>query len=375
MTTIGELGEFGTLETIAKYCPSAKAGEFEDANLMKVGNSWYINNTDSLPNHLPMFSPFHTPEKDKFYSAGWISVITTMNDLAVSGNQKSMGFSTRLVLHPDLELKDLDSFTRGVSDACGVCDVPYTGGDTTIKDFQNTKGKPRLIECTTNAVGYLGDKDYYISRNTAKPEDLIALTAKSGVGWAKLVELTNAGFNFSNNEYLQFCYNHKNEMIPVDVFPTIPYKAFAESAYELRLSSATDLSDGLIIIYETSFKKNGKGMNLEFNSGQVSDIAKDVCSKRDIHPINALISQGLDAPNMHMMTFDSRDEGKVRDSFFQYGRRLHIIGSVTDKPGIECSYEGEKIEVQSIFADGAMDERKAEGSLVWYKQGDGNDRS
>jgi thiamine monophosphate kinase len=373
MKTVGDLGEFGTLETIAKHCPSAQPGKFEDANLMEVNGEWFINNTDSLPHHLPMPSPFHTAEKDKFYWAGWISVITTMNDLAVSGNQHPMGFSTRLVLHPSLNLNDLDRFIEGISDACKECDIEYTGGDTTLKDFQDKKKKIRLIECTTNAVGYIGARENYISRNTSKLGDLIALTTKSGVGWAKLIELTNAGFNPFDEEYMQFCKQHKKEMIPVEISPTIPQQAFAQCAREQLITSATDLSDGMMLIYLTSFFQYSLGMNLKFESDAVSRIAKEVCANRQIHPINALISQGLDAPNMHMLTFNPKHEVRVRNHFLKDSRDLYVIGQIIDQPRMECSYEGEKLMVQEIISDGALDPEKAENSLIWYKK-DGKKR-
>ncbi|MFQ5531766.1 MAG: AIR synthase related protein, partial [Candidatus Nanoarchaeia archaeon] len=96
MEIVRDLGEFGLLErVVSKYCSSARLGHFEDANLVRVKDIWLVNNTDSMPNHLPMPSVFHTEERDMFYEAGWTAVITTLNDLAVSGAQNYMSFSTR----------------------------------------------------------------------------------------------------------------------------------------------------------------------------------------------------------------------------------------------------------------------------------------
>ena len=108
-------------------------------------------------------------------------------------------------------------------------------------------------------------------------------------------------------------------------------------------------------------------MDLSFNEDHLSRSARRVCERRSIHPVNSLLTAGLDAPNMHMITLPEKNLERVRNIFANGGRDLYVIGSVTDSPSIKCTYNGEEIQVQNIFCDGSCDPKKASKTLVWYK--------
>ena len=343
--TAEELREFGIItRIISQFCESAKLGNFQDSIKFSTENSKdMLINIDSFAGFLPR----ENLSEDKFITYGHICATSTISDIVVSGG-KPLYFGTGIIIPKDMKEPELANFFKGVKRVLDEYNMQNIGGDTNISDVKRLDG-------ITIALGKLEEGSTKINRNTAKPGEIIFLTARSGVGWSNLVMLKKVKKNIQDPTYVEFWKKHKKELESVEIKPILPVKAFLECSKKRLLTSATDITDGIGEIFANDYQPNNIGMQLNFKKEFLANCAQEIIEKESVHPINAFVNHGMDMPVQALITCSREDKEEVIKIFQENNITLYEIGIVIDKPSFKCYYENNELEIEKpILHEGGV---------------------
>ena len=230
---VGELGEFGLVELIAKTIAVSRdakakswqnliAGIGDDAAAWRSRNTVQLATVDALVENVH-FSFDYTSWND----LGWKALAVNLSDIAAMGGVPEYALVS-LALPPETEVDDVLDFYRGMLELAGRYGVAIIGGDTDSTPW---------ISVTVTVLGTAEDKDRLLVRAAAKPGDLIAVTGYPGTAAAGYAMLSKK---------LQL--DDESSLILKQAFLR-PSPRITEGQLLLKngIKTAIDISDGLIV--------------------------------------------------------------------------------------------------------------------------------
>lgn len=231
---ISELGgEFALIDRIARAPknPSILRGIGDDCAAESLGGKIRLYTVDMLVENDHFSLEYFMP-----YQIGWKAMVSNVSDIASCGG-KVLYALVALALTDKVDVEFMDQFYKGIYDAADRWNFDVIGGDT-------THGKLMSISVTLVGETTPGNVRY---RNTARPGDLVAVSAPLGGSTAGL-RLHLRGIQ-GFDEVKRY---HTNPQCGMDDLPAI-----------LPVSRAmADVSDGLASEARNIAKESGVRINL-----------------------------------------------------------------------------------------------------------------
>jgi thiamine-monophosphate kinase len=234
-TPVGKYGKFGLISHITQSSLSVNKstirGPGDDSALIDNGESFTLVSTDLLLEGIH-FNLVYTPLKHLGYKA----VIRAISDIyAMNGIPGqllvALGISSRFTV------EQVDEIYEGITLACQKYRIDLAGGDLTSSLTGLTLG--------VTAIGS-ANRDRVVSRNGAKPNDLICVTGNFGASYMGLQVLERERKLFDKDRTFKPDLSGYEYIIERQLKPEFPddlIKAFREN--DIIPSSMIDVSDGL----------------------------------------------------------------------------------------------------------------------------------
>ena len=219
MTTLGELGEFGFIERIAKILPGGPdviESIGDDCAVLRVGSEQVLLTTDMAVEDVHFRWGAAAPQE-----IGWKIAASALSDIAAMGGAPIAAF-TSLAAPSDASVEDLERLYQGIGDAVRHCGAAVAGGDTTRS--------PKGVVVDITVVGRPA-ANRYLTRRGARPGDALMVTGFPG----RLAAGVHAQENGHGDEPLIAAHYH-----PLPRLREGQWLCARESVH-----AAIDVSDGL----------------------------------------------------------------------------------------------------------------------------------
>jgi thiamine-monophosphate kinase len=228
---VSELGEFGLIDLLAKMANAPKDAQLVSWRQLLVGigddaAAWQGDASIQLATTDSLIQDVHFPSGiASWKELGWKAIAVNLSDVAAMGGLPRYALVS-LALPDNTEVDDVIALYTGMLDLAQQWGVAIIGGDISSAP---------LVVITITILGN-SPKKHMLTRATARPGELIAVTGYLGAAAAGLGMLTN-GLKFDSQATARFrgAFLH-------------PYPRIAEGQIlvEQRVKTAIDLSDGLI---------------------------------------------------------------------------------------------------------------------------------
>jgi thiamine-monophosphate kinase len=227
-------GEFALIDRISRTPKNSAIvrGIGDDCAAERVGDRIRLYTVDMLVENDHFSLDYFTP-----YQIGWKAMLSNVSDIAACGG-KVLYALVSIVLTDKIDVAFMDGFYKGIYDAAEKWGFDIIGGDTTHGALMSVS-ITLVGETTPENVRY---------RNTAKPGDLVAVSAPLGGSTAglRLYLKKIPGFE-SVKKY------HTNPVCGMDDLPQI-----------LPVSRAmSDVSDGLASEARNIARESGLSIHLD----------------------------------------------------------------------------------------------------------------
>lgn len=310
-TEISSLGEFGLIDHLTQNNETKNASTVlsvgDDGAVIDHFGRQTVISTDLLVEGIH-FDLSYTPLKH----LGYKSVVVNLSDIYAMNAVPtqivmSIAFSNRF------SLEALDEFYRGVYAACDEYGVDLVGGDT------STSQKGFIISIT--AIGEVAP-DKYVSRKTAKPNDLICVSGELGGAFLGLTLLereknifneTGAQPDLEGQAYIV------GRMLKPEARKDIV--AWMQEA-ELMPTSMIDVSDGLSSDLLHICKQSNTGCVLYEDKLPFNEEAKEFAYKLKLDPTACALSGGEDYELLFTISQADFEKAKANPA-------ISIIGYMT----------------------------------------------
>ena len=277
----------------------------DDAALLNFGKKYLVATSDLL------FKSTHFPPQMTAQQIGQKLVTVNVSDLAAMGAEP-LGIIIALGLPGDLPLSYFDALVEGILQAGHKYKMALIGGDTN----QSTE----LTLCGT-CLGTV-DKDKVLTKDGAKPGDIVAVTGPLGLAAAGFELLFNHADKFKdlNSDFKEQAL--KNALEP---------QARVEEGILLgktqAVTSATDITDGLLGELGEILDNNQEsiGVTLYEDLLPIPEEIYEVASLIGKDPLEMALSYGEDFELL--LTIKKDEFNKIKDQF-----KLYRIGCV-DRSG------------------------------------------
>lgn len=227
---VHELGEFGLIKLLAEIIDECGAGFRssptiieaigDDAAVWKCYDSIQLATTDMLVQDIHF-----TLETTSWRDLGWKSLAVNISDIAAMGGIPSYAMIS-LGLPANTEVEQISELYRGMAEIAHQFGMCIAGGDTTEA--------PMLVICPS-VIGE-ASKDSVLTRLTAVPGDLIAVTGYLGAAAAGLRMM---------EKKLEFDAEIVSALSGAQLRPS-PRIAEGQILAKHGVRTAIDISDGLI---------------------------------------------------------------------------------------------------------------------------------
>ncbi|WP_176330038.1 thiamine-phosphate kinase [Oceanospirillum sanctuarii] len=254
------------------------------------------------------------------HSIGWRALAVSLSDLAAMGAQPA--WFTLAISLPEVDEAWLAEFSRGMADLSQRYGVALVGGDT-------TRGQ---LSMSVQVQGYVTQGAAW-RRKGAKPGDIIYVSGKLGTAAAGLriaQGLLSKGLPLPDLDAL----NAEDSVFSESDRAALKAYLYPEPRFDLisvlssRVSSAIDISDGLLADLGHILTASGVGASLDHNRIPCfnhADMSPESCSQ-------GALSGGDDYELCFTVSPQRRLELEV--SAEQSKVSLHAIGMVTAQEGI-----------------------------------------
>ncbi|MEG3225076.1 MAG: thiamine-phosphate kinase [Methanobacteriales archaeon Met13] len=277
----------------------------DDAAILSLGNDYLVVTSDLLlePSHFPtVMNPMEMGKK---------AVIVNLSDLSAMG-ARPIGLIMSIGLPPNLPLEDFDSLLEGIIGTCEEYDMALLGGDTNQAD--------NITLCGT-ALGIV-DKNKVLMKSGAREGDLVAVTGDLGLAAAGFEILLGSPISIDLNSL------EKEDAIKHALQPRARVKEGLLLAESKAVTSATDITDGLLSEMGEIAAASGVGMRFYENKLPVKPIVTEIASIVNKNPIEMIISYGEDFELL--LTIKKDEFNSLKDLV-----ELHVIGEVISSRRIE----------------------------------------
>ena len=185
---IRDLGQFGLIDAVAKLIEKSRNPKTESWNnlLAGIGDDcavWKWDGSNQLGKVDCQVQGVHfNLDIISWKDLGWKALAANLSDIAASGGLPSYALVS-LGLPPDTEVEDVLSFYKGLLELADLSGTAVVGG--------NMSGSP-VVFADISVIGKTGNPSgSYLSRSSAKPGNLIAVTGYLGTSAAGLEMLTH----------------------------------------------------------------------------------------------------------------------------------------------------------------------------------------
>jgi thiamine-monophosphate kinase len=254
--------EYREIYSLTKHSPRSRLQQNEifetDCEVVKLNNLYLCASTDSVGEEISI-----RLYRDPFLW-GWITVISSVSDLAVTGAQPiGLLLSTQWKFNCPKKIKT--EFFRGANSALKACRLSLLGGDS---------GYSADHVMTSTILGVSAKKP--LSRIGARAGDVIAILGKRQTGVGPCI-----AFRYLLKQSLKH--------FPESLFRPRPNPK-ALSDLRPLLSASIDTSDGIASCLHMIGRLNQIGFKLTWQADLIHPRALRFCKKNRIHPLMLLMS-------------------------------------------------------------------------------------
>jgi thiamine-monophosphate kinase len=222
---VSELGEFGLIDLLAKM-----AGGGDENLLIGIGDdaaAWRGDESIQLATVDSFIQDVHFPSGlASWKELGWKALAVNLSDIAAMGGLPRYALVS-LALPDDTEVDDVTSLYTGMLELAKQFGVAIIGGDIS---------RAPLVAITITVFGS-SQRKQILSRSSAEPGELVAVTGELGAAAAGLEMLTKK-LKFDPQATAGF----RNAFLH-----PIPRIAEGQLLVEQGVKTAIDLSDGLVL--------------------------------------------------------------------------------------------------------------------------------
>jgi thiamine-monophosphate kinase len=314
-TEIGELGEFGLINRIAKSATlkneSSLKGIGDDAAVIDIGNGEVqLVSTDMLIEGVH-FDLTYLPLKYLGYKA----VAVNVSDICAM-NGKAEQITVSIAISNRFPVEAIDELYEGIETACSKYKVDLVGGDT-------TSSLSGLIISIT-AIG-TAKKENVVYRHGANEHDLLVVTGDLGGAYMGLQILEREKQIFKENPTIQpdldgHDYILQRQMRPearVDVIDFL-------RELEVLPTSMIDISDGLASEILHLCNESAKGCHVYDEKIPIDAQTSMVALDFELDPSTCALNGGEDYELL--FTIKQSDYEKIKGN-----PHMTIIGHITDQ--------------------------------------------
>jgi thiamine-monophosphate kinase len=222
---VSELGEFGLIDLLAKMA----GGGQDERLLIGIGDdaaAWQGDGSIQLATVDSFIQDVHFPSGlASWNELGWKAMAVNLSDIAAMGGLPRYALVS-LALPDNTEVDDVTALYEGMLDLAQQWKVGLIGGDIS---------RAPLIVITLTILGTAKNR-HILTRATAKPGELVAVTGSLG-GAAAGLEMLTKGLKFDSQATA--CFRQA-------FFHPYPRIAEGQLLVEQGVKTAIDLSDGLL---------------------------------------------------------------------------------------------------------------------------------
>lgn len=288
----------------------------DDAAVIKVKEKMIIT-TDSLVEGVHFKRNFLSPE-----DIGWKLLIVNISDISAMGGIPKY-FLLSLSLPPDIDLKFIKRFSRGIKECATLFNVKLIGGNLTFckggLNFSLTLIAEPLNSVFAKRHGAEAENDIYVSQPLGG----------SSLGLKILREKPQLKKRFP-------------DLIKVFKRP-IPNLKLSEILIKNNLvTSMIDISDGFLIDLNRILKVSSLGAEIMIENIPVMEEVLSLCEILKISYLPYVLTGGEDYALL--WTSKSKDRDKVKNLLNNEGMKVYCIGKIKKKPKkIKLTHYGKEI--------------------------------
>jgi thiamine-monophosphate kinase len=244
------------------------------------------------------------------------SLAVNLSDIAAMGGEP-LYFYLGLAYPDSLPKEKAFEFFKGLEEGCRRWNVQLAGGDYSSSPIM-------MISITA-----IGQSKNPVYRHNAQMGDLIGITGPTGESNLGL-KLLQAGQ-----------VDHPMVSNHLQVSPEIR----TGPRLALFVNAMIDVSDGLIIDLKRILTASQKGAVIHYHHIPVTPQLDTVCRLKGWNPYHSVLAGGEDY--VLLFTFPPQHEGLLKKEGIPY----HIIGEITEKPGLSIDDHGQPIEIDDFGYD------------------------
>jgi len=309
---LSDLGERVAIQRIKEILTKGtnSRGIGDDCAAIDLGKEYLLVTTDM------MFQRTHIPVQMTPYQMGWFLVAMNLSDIAAKG-----GTPLGLVLSFGLPKKTSELFLKELTKGADACAVAFgttiVGGDT--------KETNEITLCGT-AFGTV-KKEEFMSRNGARPGDVVAVTGtlgKAGAGYYALKHRSS-----------------EKKLSKAFLEPVPKLNEGRLLAQQHSVTSSMDLSDGLSASLYQIQEFNNIGFEIKKSTLPLaSELCELMDKNHDIDPYSLALHFGGDYEILVTMAAEAIE--KAQKTLRKHSADLTVIGTVTKKKAIVLLDDGNK---------------------------------
>ncbi|MHA1299861.1 MAG: thiamine-phosphate kinase [Candidatus Helarchaeota archaeon] len=327
---IGQIGEFGVINifkaefsTLPHILLGLKTptGIYEDTGVIDLSDGRVLIVTTDLIGRKTHMPPKMTPRQ-----MGKKSITVNISDLAAMG-AKPLGLVMSIGVPSDLDESILKEVAIGMNEAAEEYGTCVFGGDTNKTDD--------LILAGT-AIG-IANKDELLTRHSAKPGDLVAVTGYLGTSAAGLQILLKK---------LNVSPNAKKKLTIATLEPKAQLKIAIKLAKLKAITASGDITDGLSWELHKIAAASGCGIEIEEDKIPVLDETKQIAKICKLNYLELILHIGEDFELV--FTINPEKWKDVQELCEKNKVKITQIGIVTNNKNIVSmiNKNGEKIKLQ-----------------------------
>ena len=281
-TDLNKIGEFGIVDFInSKFKNKRNSSIFgigDDAAIIKSNKENIVISSDMLIEGVH-FDLSYTPLKHLGYKA----VVVNLSDIYAMNSYPTQ-ILLNIALSSKFSMEAIEEFYDGVKYACDDYKIDLVGGDTT----SSTSG---LIISGT-VLGY-NSKDNIVTRDNAKPDDIICVSGDLGRAYVGLLVLQREKANFIKNPKIQPSLDNYKKLVEKQLRPNAR-KDIIDFFYknDIKPNSMIDISDGLSSELIHLSKSSGLGFKIYEEKLPISLEVTSTMNEFNLKPISAVLDGG-----------------------------------------------------------------------------------